>query len=123
MDTMTRRGSTTVDSLVTLTPDDIDGITWQPVTGCPGVRAKELWRRDDFVDAMIAYEPGAATPGVPHLAAHHHVWVISGAATVAGRHVVAGSYVYVPPGVAHPIREVGGEGCTLLQMHRPFPAG
>jgi hypothetical protein len=40
-----------------------------------------------------------------------------------GRHrVVAGSYAYVPPGTAHRIAEVGPEGCTLLQMHRPIPA-
>ncbi len=121
--TMTRVESPAVNGLVTLTPDDIDAIAWQPVTGCPGVRAKEWWRHGDVVDALISYEAGAGTPGVPHLAAHHHVWVISGTATVAGRLVTAGSYVYVPPGVAHPIREVGGEGCTLLQMHRPFPVG
>ena len=71
--------------------------------------------------AFIRYEPNAATPGAPHLAAHHHIWVVSGAAEVAGRRLVAGSYVHVPPGSGHPVENVGREACTILQMHRPHP--
>jgi quercetin dioxygenase-like cupin family protein len=70
-------------------------------------------------DALIAYQPGANTPGPPHPGAEHHVWVIAGSASVAGRRVVAGSYVYVPPDTAHRIDDIGPEGCTLFQMHRP----
>jgi hypothetical protein len=120
--TMTGSDRATPDALVCLNAADIDQLAWEPVARCPGVRAKQLWRLDDCVDALIAYEPGAATPGVPHLGAHHHIWVVSGAATVAGRRLAAGSYVYVPPGAVHPIGDVGDEGCTLLQMHRPYLA-
>jgi hypothetical protein len=28
--------------------------------------------------------------------------------------------VYVPAAVAHPIAEVGPDGCTMLQMHCPL---
>jgi hypothetical protein len=106
-------------ALVTLDPAEIDKLPWQPVPACPGVSEKELWRRGDFVDALIRYEPGSATRGGPHTTADHHIWVVSGAATVAGRPVEAGSYVYVPRGIAHPIRDIGPDGCLLLQMHRP----
>ncbi len=88
------------------------------VTGCPGVQDKELWRFGDFVQALIRYAPAASTPGRPHLAAHHHIWVVSGAATIAGRRLVAGSYLHVPPDTPHEI-VAGTDGCLLLQMHRP----
>lgn len=107
-------------SLVVLEPADIDRLPWQPVTGCPGVEEKELWRFDDFVHALIRLAPGASTPGRPHLAADHHIWVISGTATIAGRSIAPGSYAHVPSATAHPI-DAGPQGCTLLQMHRPHP--
>jgi hypothetical protein len=110
------------DTVQILSPAEIDRWSWRAVPGCAGVRMTELWRSGDMHGALIAYEPGASTPGPPHPGAHHHILVISGSASIAGRRVVAGSYAYVPPGTAHRIAEVGPEGCTLLQMHRPIPA-
>jgi anti-sigma factor ChrR (cupin superfamily) len=101
----------------TLSPEDLDFLRWEPVAGCPGVRVRELWRSADMVYALIAYEPGASTPGHPHPSARQLIWVVSGLAVVAGRHLVGGSYVEVPPGVAHPISAPGAFGCTLLQLH------
>jgi len=112
-------GAPTTDGVRVLGPADIDRLPWTPVPGCTGVRMTELWRSRDVHDALIAYEPGADTPGPPHPGAHHHIWVLSGSASIAGRRVVAGSYVHVPPGTAHRIAEVGPEGCVLLQLHRP----
>jgi uncharacterized RmlC-like cupin family protein len=120
--TMTGIDHEAPDTLLSLSPADIDQRPWRPVVSCPGVQAQELWRLGRMVDALITYEPGASTPGVPHPGAHHHIWIVSGAATIAGRRLTAGSYVYVPPGVAHSIGDVGEEGCMLLQMHRPQPA-
>ena len=118
----TTSGMQAPDTVWMLDPGEIDRLPWKPVFGCPGVRTTDLWRLGDTHDALIAYEPGAATPGPPHHGADHHIGVVSGSATIAGRRVVAGSYVHVPPGIDHPIAEVGPEGCTLLQMHRPLPA-
>jgi hypothetical protein len=95
-------------------------LRWDPVPGCPGVFDKELWCDGDFVHALIRYEFGAASPGRPHLAAHHHLWILSGTATIAGRRVAAGTYVHIPPDVVHPVSEVGPDGCVLLQLHRPY---
>lgn len=110
-----------LNTLLILEPPNIDRLPWRPVPGCPGVDEKELWRFDDVVHALIRYAPGSSTPGRPHPAAHHHIWVIAGAATVAGRRIVAGSYAHIPPATEHPIGDVGADGCTILQMHRPRP--
>ncbi len=108
-----------LESLLALNPVEIDLLPWRQVDGYPGVFEKVLWRFGDYVQALIRYEPGAGTPGEPHLVAHHHIWVVSGAATIARRRLVAGSYMHVPPGVVHRVEDVGPEGATLLQMHRP----
>ena len=114
-------GRQALDALLVLSPAEIDELPWWPVMGCPGVRAKELWHVDGFVHALIGYHPGAATAGVPNPTGHHHIWVVSGAATVAGRHLAAGSYLYVPPGVEHPIVADSEAGCLLLQLHGLYP--
>lgn len=108
-----------LEDLFALNPLEVDDLPWEPVAGCVGVHEKVLWRLGDFVQALIRYQPGCASPGEPHLAAHHHIWVVSGAATIAGRRLLAGSYMHVPPGVWHPVENVGPDGCTVLQMHRP----
>lgn len=104
-----------------LDPAAIQWMPWQPVAGCPGVEEKELWSNAELVYALIHYEPGSHTPGHPHQVADHHIWVIEGRATIGGRPVVAGSYVHVPVAVEHPIRDVGPDGFTVLQLHHRYP--
>jgi mannose-6-phosphate isomerase-like protein (cupin superfamily) len=110
-----------LENLYSVDAHQIDELPWESVPRCPGVQEKTLWRFADFVVALIRYQPNASTPGAPHLAAHHHIWVVSGVAEMAGRQLVAGSYVHVPPGARHSVENVGHEACTLLQMHRPHP--
>lgn len=119
LDTPDQRAA--LQALLVLGAADIDALPWQPVPGCPGVAQKELWRFDSYVEALIRLEPGATTPGAPHLAAHHHIWVVSGSATIAGHPVGPSSYLHVPPGAWHPFEDVGPQGCVVLQMHRPHP--
>ena len=91
-----------------------------PGPGVPGVEEKTLWRFGDFAVALIRYSPGSGSLGRGHLAAHHHIWVVSGSCTLAGRRlrpVVRPR----PPGAEHAVGEVGPEGCTPIQMHRPHP--
>ena len=115
----TMSGRESLQQLYALNPAEIDLLPWEPVPGCSGVHEKVLWHVGGFTQALIRYQPGSSSPGEPHLAAHHHIWVLSGAATIAGRRMIAGSYLRVPPQVRPPIEHVGPEGCTLLQMHRP----
>jgi ChrR-like protein with cupin domain len=108
-----------ITSFLALTAESIRRLPYRDVPLCPGVTEKELWRFGSYVQALLKYEPGASTPGVQHLAAHHHTWVVEGAATIAGRRMPQGSYAHIPPEVAHPIVADSTTGCLLLQMHRP----
>jgi hypothetical protein len=110
-----------VHDLRVLDAEQVEALPWTAVTGCDGVEQKVLWSLGGFTQALIRYAPGSTTPGAPHMAAHHHVWVHNGEITFAGRRLTAGSYAHVPPGVAHAATDVGRWGCTLLQMHRPHP--
>jgi quercetin dioxygenase-like cupin family protein len=113
--------SDSLHGLQVLEAEHIEAMPWTPLAGCGGVEQKVLWNLGGFTQALIRYAPGSSTPGEPHLAAHHHVWVHSGDITFAGRRLSAGSYAHVPPGVPHAATDVGAQGCTLLQMHRPHP--
>jgi hypothetical protein len=102
-------------------PSAIDRLPWEPVFGCLGVRTTDLWRLGHTHDALIAYELGSPRRVRPPLRGSSHL----GGVRIRHdrrRRVVAGSYVHVPPGNEHPIADVGPQGCTLLQMHRPVPA-
>ena len=112
--------SAALSMMYSLDAQGIDELPWEAVAHCTRVEQKVLWRLGDFVQALLRYEPAATTPGIAHLAAHHHIWIVSGTVTIAGRTLGAGSYIHVPPGVAHSATS-GDEGCTMLQMHRPHP--
>lgn len=113
-------GRNALSLLYSLDAQEIDTLPWEDVPECTGVQQKVLWHLGGFVQALVRFEPAAATPGLPHLAAHHHIWVVSGTVTIAERLLAAGSYMHVPPGVGH-AATAGDDGCTLLQMHRPHP--
>jgi hypothetical protein len=72
-------------------------------------------------DALIAYGPGAATPGQPPTGADHHIGVGGGSAWIGDRLMETGSYIHVLPRVAHPIVATGPTVCVLLQVHRRSP--
>jgi hypothetical protein len=113
-------GHEALSLLHSLDAGEIEALAWEPVPACAGVEQKMLWKLGGFAQALLRYAPAATTPGLPHLAAHHHIWVVSGMVTMAGRRLPAGSYLHVSPGVAH-AATAGDDGCTLLQMHRPHP--
>jgi anti-sigma factor ChrR (cupin superfamily) len=98
----------------------IEAMPWEPRPGQDGVWQKTLWRSGDVVVGLLRFAHGATEPGHAHHAAHHHIWVVSGSATVAGRSLTEGSYAYVPPGVVHETRDVGPDGCVLLYTYRPL---
>lgn len=114
------QGRDALTLLYSLEAQEIEALAWEDVPACTGVQQKVLWRLGGFAQALLRYAPAATTSGLPHLAAHHHIWVVSGTVTIAGRRLAAGSYMHVPPGVGHEAT-AGDAGCTLLQMHRPHP--
>jgi glyoxylate utilization-related uncharacterized protein len=82
------------------------------------VGAKILWTSPDTTCALVHYAPGASTPGQPHADAHQHIWLVYGTVVVAGRLLVSGSYVHVPPGMAHPVRALGDHDAVFFQIHQ-----
>jgi quercetin dioxygenase-like cupin family protein len=98
----------------------IDAMEWEPRPGQEGVAQKILWRSGDVVVGLLRFAPGASEPGHAHHAAHHHIWVVQGSATIAGQPLREGSYAYVPPGVVHETTDVGADGLTLLYTYRPL---
>lgn len=80
--------------------------------------AQALWASPETVCALIHYAPGASTPGHPHAHAHQHIWIVHGTVVLAGRLLFGGSYVHVPPGVAHSVRALGDHDAVLFQVHQ-----
>jgi hypothetical protein len=108
-------------TLSVLPTHEMQRLPWTPVPVRPAVDEKTLWQLGDFVVALVTDSPGSSSPGQGDLVAQHHLGVVSGTCSLAGRRLEAGSYVHVAPGAEHEIGEVGPDGCRLMQMHRPHP--
>lgn len=110
--------------LILLSAGEVDDVPWKPLGDNAGVSHKVLWRSGDVVLGMFRLEPGAVNPAHVHQGAHHHFLVTQGAARIIDRELAAGSYAYIPPGVAHEVA-AGDEGCILFYTYRPveIPTG
>ena len=100
---------------------EIDDMPWSTLMA--GVHQKILWQSGDTTLGLMKVDPGHENPEHVHHAAHHHILVLSGEATMIGKRVGPGSYVYIPPTVAHAVTEVGAEGCTFFYTYRPLEHG
>lgn len=105
--------------LQVLAADDVAALPWQPLRDLEGVVQKVLWQSGDVVIGLIRVGAGVEKPAHVHLAAHHHIWLVSGSCSMLGRELSAGAYVHIPPGVAHEVTGVGPEGCVYFYTHRP----
>jgi quercetin dioxygenase-like cupin family protein len=104
--------------VIVATAADVEAAEWQTVL--PGVEHKVLWQSGDTSLGLMRVAPGAENPEHSHHAAHHHIYVLSGEATMLGRRVGPGAYVYIPPSVAHAVTDVSDEGCTFFYTYRPL---
>lgn len=105
--------------LLVLTAGQIESMPWESLA-VPGVDHKVLWRSGDVVIGLIRVAPGATKPEHVHLGAHHHIWITRGSCDMVGHPVVAGSYVYIPPGEPHAVDNVGPDGCEFFYTYRPL---
>jgi quercetin dioxygenase-like cupin family protein len=105
--------------LLILDTEQVDAIPWEPLRDLDGVYHKVLWRSGDAVIGLMRVTAGKSEPRHVHFHAHHHIWVVAGSGTIAGRAVSGGSYAYIPPGVEHGISDVGPSGCTVFYSYRP----
>lgn len=104
--------------LLVATQQDIEGMPW--TTPAPGVHQKILWQSGDTTLGLMKVDAGHENPEHSHHAAHHHILVLEGEATMVGRRLGRGSYVYIPPMVAHAVTDVGPQGCTFFYTYRPL---
>ena len=105
--------------LMVLGASDVEALEWDPMPGQTGVFSKILWRSGDVAIGLIRVDAGAHKGAHVHHGAHHHIWVVSGTATMVGQELAAGSYVYIPPGVEHEVTGVGPDGITFFYTYRP----
>lgn len=105
--------------LILLASGQVDDLPWKPLGDSPGVSHKMLWRSGDVVLGMFRLEPGSVNPSHVHQGAHHHFLVTSGTVRIVDRELDAGSYAYIPPGVAHEVAAVGDTEATLFYTYRP----
>jgi mannose-6-phosphate isomerase-like protein (cupin superfamily) len=91
----------------TLPKEVVDSLPWEPLAGCTGVINKTVYRAGDVVAGLVWMRPGAAE--TPHLHGHgqHHVWVLEGTIRIGETELPAGSYLHVPEGLLHAVRDAG----------------
>ena len=106
--------------LMILETEAVDRLPWERLRDLDGVFSKILWRSGDVAIGLIRVDAGAEKPAHVHHGAHHHIWLVSGSATMLGRPLSAGSYVYIPPGVEHEVTDVGPDGCVFFYTFRPI---
>jgi mannose-6-phosphate isomerase-like protein (cupin superfamily) len=94
-----------------------DALAWHPLEPFEGVDYKLLWRSGRSVAGLMRIAPGNSVSPHAHVRAHHHMWVVDGAAEMLGERVGPGTYLHIPAGVEHGIRDVGDGGCTVLYLY------
>jgi uncharacterized RmlC-like cupin family protein len=100
-----------------ITSKAADALAWHPFDAFEGVDYKLLWRSGHSVAGILRLDPGSAVSPHAHISSHHHMWVSAGRAEMLGEQVGPGTYLHIPAGVEHGIRDVGDEGCTVLYLY------
>lgn len=105
------------------TAASLDAEPWEELRGIDGAAHKVLWQSGDTVIGLIRVETGSSKPEHTHHGAHHHMLITRGSCVMLGQRVEEGAYVYVPPGVAHAVDDVGPEGVEFFYTYRPVEVG
>ncbi len=105
------------------TSASLDAEPWEELRGIAGAAHKVLWQSGDNVIGLIRVEAGSHKPEHTHHGAHHHMLITRGSCVMLGKRVDEGSYVYVPPGVAHAVDDVGPDGVEFFYTYRPVEIG
>ncbi len=93
---------------------------WEELRGIDGATHKVLWQHGAVVIGLIQVEAGSEKPEHTHHGAHHHMFITRGSCVMLGERVDEGSYVYVPPGAAHAVSDVGPDGVEFFYTYRPM---
>ena len=106
--------------LIAVSGQDIEAMPWETPPGATGVHRKTLWQSGDVTLGLMRVDEGHENPEHVHHAAHHHILILDGECSMVGRRLGPGSYVYIPPTVAHGVTDVGAGGCTFFFTYRPL---
>jgi mannose-6-phosphate isomerase-like protein (cupin superfamily) len=107
-------------TLIARSGQDIEAMPWEEIPTLAGVYQKILWQSGDVTLGLMRVDEGRENPEHVHHAAHHHILVLDGECTMVGKRLGPGSYVYIPPTVAHAVTDVGVGGCTFFYTYRPL---
>jgi quercetin dioxygenase-like cupin family protein len=110
-------GSAMTPGATLVTHTAADSLAWHPLDPFEGVDQKLLWRSGESVAGIMRIGPGGVVSPHAHVLAHHHMWVIDGTAEMLGERVGPGTYLHIPAGVEHGVRDVGEDGCTVLYLY------
>lgn len=102
---------------VVLTAAQIDERPSTPLGDDPAVTHRVLWQDGESMAGVLTLEAGHRLGEHAHRVNHHHLWVLSGGATILGTEVGPGSYVHVPARVDHDIDATSTEGCTVFYLY------
>ena len=116
-------GRNDLGRLLIRTTESLATEPWVELRGIDGATHKVLWQSGDVVIGLVRVEAGRSKPEHMHHGAHHHMLITRGSCVMLGSRVEEGSYIYVPPGVAHAVDEVGPEGVEFFYTYRPVEVG
>ena len=117
------RGRDDLGRVIVTTSTDLAAMPWEDLRGVDGATHKVLWQSGDNVIGLIRVEAGRTKPEHTHHGAHHHMLITRGSCVMLGTRVEEGSYIYVPPGVAHAVDDVGPDGVEFFYTYRPVEVG
>jgi quercetin dioxygenase-like cupin family protein len=106
--------------VLVLTAAELSAQPWEELRGIEGATHKVLWQAGATVIGLIRVEAGRSKPEHTHHGAHHHMLITRGSCVMLGQRVDEGSYIYVPPGVAHAVDDVGADGVEFFYTYRPL---
>jgi len=116
-------GRNDLGRLLIRTAESLAAEPWEDLRGIDGATHKVLWQSGDVVIGLVRVEAGRTKPEHTHHGAHHHMLITRGSCVMLGSRVVEGSYIYIPPGVAHAVDDVGPEGVEFFYTYRPVEVG
>ena len=102
---------------VVITGSEVEALPSKRLSHTAGVTHRVLWESGASMAGVMDVEAGHRLGRHAHRANHHHIWVLSGRATILDVEVGPGSYVHVPAGVTHDIDATATDGCSVFYLY------
>ena len=93
-------------------------LPWEPLVGSVGVEHKVLYDAGGTVAGLLRLHAGAHEISHLHLHGEHHLWVLAGEICIDDTELPADSYLHVPAGLRHTIKDCG-QGSLLFYAFCP----